>query len=179
MKKRSGSKGFTIVEMLMVLGVIAVLLGLVTTAAMTAIRHARGKKTAACLQIIQNGIASYRAQYGKWPKPIDDYADEGRMPSGKREDKLDPSDYDNVLKQLVDKSLDSNNPLMDVSGLIVSASGTGKTGVEYREAIKKRKNGGPLIPRSRMIFGYLSEGGNFSRFTIRYNADTDYVTVTK
>ena len=42
--KKSIRKGFTIVEMLMVMGIIAVLLGLVSTAAMTAIRHARDRK---------------------------------------------------------------------------------------------------------------------------------------
>ena len=43
----NGRRGFTIVEMLMVVGVLAVLMGIVTTAATAAIRQARDRRTAA------------------------------------------------------------------------------------------------------------------------------------
>lgn len=181
MRNRSGSKGFTIVEMLMVLGVIAVLLGLVTTAAMTAIRHAREKKTAASLQVIQAGISTYRAQNGEWPGALKSYSENG-LSGGRRNYTLNDSEYDQVLTEVVKESVNvsSGNPMMDVTGLIVSPkSGNGSWGMEFREAIKKQRKHGGSIKLSNMAFGYLTSSGRFSRFKITYNADSDHVTVSQ
>ncbi|MBR6733895.1 MAG: type II secretion system protein [Kiritimatiellae bacterium] len=181
MRKHSRSQGFTIVEMLMVLGIIAVLLGLVTSAAMTAIRHAREKRTAASLQVIQAGIATYRSQNGEWPGPLKGYAENG-LSGGRRNYTLNDSEYDQVLTELVKESVNSSaaNPMMDVTGLIVSPKGgNGSWGVEFREAIKKQHKHGGTIKLSNMAFGYLSQGGKFSRFKITYNADSDHVTVSQ
>ena len=65
--RRARTAGFTIVEMLMVIGILAVLMGIVTTAASAAIRQARERRTEASKQIIQSGIASYLAQKNHWP----------------------------------------------------------------------------------------------------------------
>lgn len=181
MRKHSRSQGFTIVEMLMVLGIIAVLLGLVTSAAMTAIRHAREKRTAASLQVIQAGIATYRSQNGEWPGPLKGYAENG-LSGGRRNYTLNDSEYDQVLTEIVKESVNSSaaNPMMDVTGLIVSPKGgNGSWGVEFREAIKKQHKHGGTIKLSNMAFGYLSQGGKFSRFKITYNADSDHVTVSQ
>lgn len=181
MRRHSRSQGFTIVEMLMVLGIIAVLLGLVTSAAMTAIRHAREKRTAASLQVIQAGIATYRSQNGEWPGPLKGYAENG-LSGGRRNYTLNDSEYDQVLTELVKESVNSSaaNPMMDVTGLIVSPKGgNGSWGVEFREAIKKQHKHGGTIKLSNMAFGYLSQGGKFSRFKITYNADSDHVTVSQ
>ena len=53
-------KGFTIIELLMVVAILAVLLGIVTTAATASIRQARERRTQAMKQTLQNGIAAYR-----------------------------------------------------------------------------------------------------------------------
>ena len=50
--RRARTAGFTIVEMLMVIGILAVLMGIVTTAASAAIRQARERRTEASKQII-------------------------------------------------------------------------------------------------------------------------------
>ena len=49
--RRARTAGFTIVEMLMVIGILAVLMGIVTTAASAAIRQARERRTEASKQI--------------------------------------------------------------------------------------------------------------------------------
>ena len=41
---QTNKKGFTIVEMLMVIGVLAILMGIVTTAASAAIKQARSRR---------------------------------------------------------------------------------------------------------------------------------------
>ena len=56
--------GFTIVEMLMVIGVLAILTGIVTVAATSAIRQARVRRADALANILQNGIATFYAQNG-------------------------------------------------------------------------------------------------------------------
>ncbi|MBR0313345.1 MAG: prepilin-type N-terminal cleavage/methylation domain-containing protein, partial [Oscillospiraceae bacterium] len=58
--------GFTIVEMLMVIGVLAVLTAIVTTAASSAVRQARTRRIEAMRMMVQTGIATYRAQRGHW-----------------------------------------------------------------------------------------------------------------
>ena len=60
---QTNKKGFTIVEMLMVIGVLAILMGIVTTAASAAIKQARSRRMVAVQGVIQAGIATYRSQY--------------------------------------------------------------------------------------------------------------------
>ncbi len=178
MRRRNG---FTIVEMLMVLGVIAVLLGLVSSAAVTAIRHARERKAAASLEVIQTGIATYRAQKGEWPGPLKGYSENG-VPGNGHNYTLNDAEYDQVLDDVVEESVknSSGNPMMDVSGIIVAPrSGNGSWGIEFREAVKKERRHGGSIKVSNMAFGYLNGSKKFSRFKITYNPDSDHVTVSK
>ena len=178
--KKSIRKGFTIVEMLMVMGINAVLLGLVSTAAMTAIRHARDRKAAACQQILQAGIATYRSQMGEWPGVIKSWSENG-MPNSDRNRELTQTEYDAVISAVVKESVNqSGTPMMDVTGLIVAPKGSnGSWGIEFREAVKKQKRHGGTIKLADMAFGYQPTGGGFRRFKISYNADSDSVTVYK
>ena len=131
--------------------------------------------------MIQAGIATYRSQNGEWPGPLKGYAENG-LSGGRRNYTLNDSEYDQVLTELVKESVNSSaaNPMMDVTGLIASPKGgNGSWGVEFREAIKKQHKHGGTIKLSNMAFGYLSQGGKFSRFKITYNADSDHVTVSQ
>ncbi len=179
--KQSIHKGFTIVEMLMVLGIIAVLLGLVSSAAVTAIRHARDRKAQACLQVLQAGIATYRAQKGEWPGQLKTYSENG-LPNNAHTRQLSTAEYDEAVTEVVKECVNSSSgtPMMDVTGLIVAPkSSNGSWGIEFREAVKKQKRHGGTIKISEMAFGYLSSNGKFSRFKITYNADSDHVTVSR
>ena len=51
-------KGFTIVELLMVIAILGVLLGIVTTAATASIRQSRERQAKAMQNTLQNGIAA-------------------------------------------------------------------------------------------------------------------------
>ena len=50
-------KGFTIVELLMVIGIIAVLMGIVTTAASESMKASRGRRADALCTLVQSGLA--------------------------------------------------------------------------------------------------------------------------
>ena len=63
-------KGFTIVELMMVIGIIGILLGVVTTAAASSIKQARARKASACCQMVEQAFATYYAQKGRWPGSI-------------------------------------------------------------------------------------------------------------
>ena len=67
-------RGFTLVEMLIVIAVIGVLGGIITTAAVGAIKNGRSKRADAMCVALEQGIAAYYAQEGKWPEAIENRA---------------------------------------------------------------------------------------------------------
>jgi prepilin-type N-terminal cleavage/methylation domain-containing protein len=60
-------QGFTIVEVLVVIAVLAILMGIVTTAASSAIKQARDRRASAMKVTLQAGLATYYARENKWP----------------------------------------------------------------------------------------------------------------
>ncbi|MDO5318158.1 MAG: type II secretion system protein [bacterium] len=184
MTGESGKRGFTIVEMLMVIGVLAVLMGIVTTAATAAIRQARDRRTAAMKQVIQAGISTYYAQKNYWPPKggqLQSWADNG-LSTGKHVDFLSADQYDTMMRELAKVSVGSKatSPVMDFNGCTVTtrtaASRRNGRGKSFADAVKKR--GSNTIKLADMVFGYLTkEQGYFRRYIVQYNADSDAVTV--
>ena len=179
-------RGFTIVEMLMVVAVLAVLTGLVTTAASAAMRNARGKRAEAMKHALQAGIATYYAQKDYWPPrggKLESLA-KGSDGSGKNIVYLADGEYDQVLAEIAKTSAgqQGGNPMVDLTGMTVanksSANRKNGTGQDYRNAVKKNKAHGKTISLSDMVFGYSdSKTGYFRRFVIQYNIASDSVVV--
>ncbi len=189
---RVSKRGFTIVEMLMVIGVLAILMGIVTTASSAAIRQARSRRTAAVKNVIQAGIATYRAQRDEWPgKQLEDLAGDGisgdqssGVKSGRHVAFLSATQYDDMMYELAKVSVGQTgaSPVMDVTGIYVARTAAANTpngrGMEFREAIKKNKKHGSTYSLREMVFGYqTTDKGYFRRFIVQYNADSDNVTV--
>ena len=184
--RRARTAGFTIVEMLMVIGILAVLMGIVTTAASAAIRQARERRTEASKAVIQSGIASYLAQKNYWPPKggkLQSWADNG-LESGKHVDFLTADEYDDMMYELAKVSVGSKkvSPVMDFNGVVVAtrtaAGKVGGRGQNFSEAIKKNKKHGSTIKLNEMVFGYQEkESGRFRRYIVQYNADSDSVRV--
>ena len=193
-------RGFTIVEMLMVIGVLAVLTGIVATAATSVIRKSRERKTDALRIALQTGIATFYQQKGYWPPKdtgkLHDWATKGLDSKDVNGEshvaQLDEKDYDELMQALVLLCLNgSGNPVMDVSGFTATRqSATKKTdndgnptcfGEEVRSWVAKQraKDSRGSTPKAKeLTFGYSnSEKGYFRRFRIYYNADSDSVTV--
>ncbi len=185
MAMQTRKSGFTIVEMLMVIGILAVLMGIVTTAASVAIRQSRGRRTEAVKQIIQTGIGTYLTQYNSWPPKggkLQNWMENG-LSSGKHVDFLSANDYDAMMTELAKKSLGSENaaPMMDFGVCVVATKSAAAErhghGQNFSEAIKKNKKHGSTLKLAEMVFGYITTDGYFRRYIVQYNADSDSVTV--
>lgn len=182
MGKRSG---FTIVEMLVVVAILGVLVGIVTTAASSSIRQSRVKRCAAMRTVLQAGLATYYAQKGEWPGKLKNMSEKGTAGGKLRVDYLSETEADTVFQEVVSESL-KGSPMLDVTGLFVadvSAVGSDSSkskvhGRDFRVAISKdNKKGGNRKP-SQLAFGYATQkDGVFRRFIIKYNYETDSVTV--
>ena len=127
---KSKRRGFTIVELLMVIGIIAVLMGIVTTAASESIRASRTRRAEAICALVQAGFSNYYAQYDKWPGTIGDRIANGSIGTKSNNEGTDGSsdteeyvlsvtDVDNCLRAMIDETK-KGNPVMDISGLFVS-----------------------------------------------------------
>ena len=196
-------KGFTIVELLVVIGVLAVLMTIVVVAASGVQKGGREKRASAMRSALEQAIAAYYAQEGKWPATIENKT------SGMTEEKytFNASETDQIFREVVGKAYGkgtgARSLLVDASALFVARTSNLKDGgkgchdnhtdrtlgnfcgnqgcvrgVDFSEAVKK--DGKSHIPLSQMSFGYAGkEYGRFCRFWITYNGKTDSVTVSK
>ena len=89
--------GFTIIELLVVVVILGILLGIVTTAAASAIKQARDHKANALCTCLQQGLATYYAQKDRWPGPVGDRLAAGGTPSRSNDEgvnnQTDPDKY--------------------------------------------------------------------------------------
>ena len=194
-------RGFTIVELLVVIAIIGVLLGIVSVAALGAMRNGRAKRAEGMCKVIQQAIGAYYAKVGKWPDEI-----EKKIGTIENADTytFTHQEADTILREIVKASVGSSvsMPLIDASGLFVAEAGKLKNkgegcydshgesglktfcgnqhcvnGIDFSEATKKGKG---HISVDKMAFGYAaSRSGKFSRFWITYNIRTDSVSVSR
>ena len=196
-------RGFTIVELLTVVGIISVLVTIVITAAAGAIRQARTRRADAMCSALQTALTAYYAQEGKWPKVIEDYAD--RAKEGIHT--FSASDTDKIFQEIVGKGFGKasgrRSTLVDASALFVADKGRlqngGKgcsdnhgnrhksnfcgnqhciAGIDF--SLAANRNSKHYINFSNMAFGYQGTvHGKFCRFWVTYNPRTDTVGVSK
>lgn len=172
-------RGFTIIELLAVIGILSILMTIVTTAAVGALQNSRYKRTEAMKAAFQAAIATYRAAdpSGRWPGALETKAQSAT--SGW----LSEDAAQNVFRIVVQRSTGESGallPLIDPSALFVAPNGAkdGRTsGLSFNEArqgTEKRQK----LAVARMLFGHPGKAsGRFHRFNVYYNAATDSAVV--
>lgn len=186
-------KGFTIVELMMVVGIIAILLGIVTTAASQSIKAGRERQAEALCTVVQSGLAAYHAQNDEWPDPLAGKVRNGSF-GGMNDEGVDgntdadkyvlqPGEVRQMVKALVDEAK-KGNPLMDISALFVSRypgeRGEKGFGLDFMSAVRGTPKSKKKMTTSEMYFGYPDkETGKFRRFKMIYSIPTDQLTVSR
>ena len=171
-------KGFTIIEVLVVIGIIAILATIVTTVASSTIRSSRTKRAVVMQTALEQAINAYYAQEGEWPGPI-----ENVDTAGKDTYEFTGPKADDIFRIVVGKGFGrsgTKSMLIDASGLFVCEAGSADSGRAYGIdfSAATAKGAKRKIPLSQMAFGYQdSDSGRFRRFNITYNCRTDSVTV--
>lgn len=190
-------KGFTIVELLVVVAIIGILLGIVGTAASSTAKAARLHRATSMKKTLENAISAFYSQNGRWPVKIEDAAN-GNSNANDFSVEIVGRDADSVFQEIVIDSIGKNatKPLLDVSALFVAKAGDIKNnngcydnhedrnksnycgnqncayGMNFPDAINKG------IDVKDMAFGWQRQKtGRFCRFKIRYNAKADSVEV--
>lgn len=177
-------KGFTIVELLAVIGVLATLITIVVSAAGGAIKNAREQRAETMRVALEQAIAAYHAQdtENRWPGPIENHVDDTEEAV-----RLTDSEADEVFREVVGAAFGKSKigrktTLIDASALLVcnssKANGKNPAGVEF--PVAANRNSKHNIPFSSMSFGYPEkEKGYFRRYKVTYITKTDSVTVSK
>ena len=183
-------KGFTIVELMMVVGIIVILMGVVTTAAAQSIRSARSRRADALFSLVKAGMNAYYARYDEWPGSIGNQIANGSInPNGDQNHPdvyvLSGPEVRSCVKALVDETK-NGTPVMDISGLYVSRfpgelSGNSvkkASGMDFMAAIHGTRTSKKKMTTSEMYFGYPDpDTGNFVRFGIVYSVPPDQFSV--
>lgn len=181
-------KGFTIVELMMVIGIISVLVGIVSTVASSSIKASRKQRSSTLCALVQAGLSTYYAQEGKWPVNICNNPSERTNKEGDN-NQHDPNkivlngrEVRECVLEMV-KMTKMNRPMMDVSGLFVSRQegryGQVCYGLDFMSAIRGTRESSRKMSSSEMYFGYPEEShGYFRHFKMVYSIPADSITVT-
>ena len=175
-------KGFTIIELMAVIGILAVLVTIVVSAAGGAIKNARAQRADTMRQALEQAIAAYHAQdpESRWPDTIENRAEEERDVV-----EFSNSEADSIFQQVVGKGFGKSGPksvLVDASALFVCESSRAHdknaVGIDFPRAANR--NSKHCIPFANMAFGYPDrDTGKFRRFKVTYSSKTDSVSVSK
>lgn len=175
-------RGFTIVELMMVLGIIAILLGIVVSSVSGSIRRGREQRASALFTLAKQGMHTYYAtdRNGEWPwgraeSLSGQVLDDGYIALSAAEVK---KSFYNIIK----RAKEDHDPVMDISGLFVSSQtgepGTKGIGLDFTDAVKGTKSHPTKMKVGQLYYGYQrTDDGHFRRFVVKYSPALDSVIV--
>lgn len=186
-------RGFTIVEMMVVVTIISILLGITFVAVNSAMRSARQHQADVLCQTVETGLATYYAQKDHWPDPLGGKVESGVYGGNGETDATGQSDPDKyvlkssevraMVKALVEEAK-RGNPLLDISALFVSRDSgemNGKGyGLDFMTAIRGNSRSKRKMSTSEMYYGYPDiDTGRFRRFKMIYSIPADAIQVMR
>ena len=175
-------RGFTIIELMMVLGIIAILLGIVVNSVSGSIRRGREQRSAALFKLAKQGMHTYYAtdSNGEWPwgraeALSGQVLEDGYIP-------LSGSEVKRSFYNIIKRAKEDHDPVMDISGLFVSSQtgepGTKGVGLDFIDAVKGTKAHPTKLKVSQLQYGYQrTDDGYFRRFVVKYSPALDSVIV--
>lgn len=171
-------RGFTIVELMMVIAVIAVLITICSSAVIGVLQRARVQRAQVLCRIVEQGLSTYYAQKGSWP-----WGDKQANDNNHEYYELSASEVKDCIFMLVKESKQNHNPMFDISGLLVSVRngepGDKHHGMDFMTAVRGSKQHPRRIPAGQLYYGYPeSSHGYFRRFIIKYSPSLDRVSVS-
>ncbi len=161
-KSKKRRLGFTIIEILIAISIIALIATLATGAALKSIKQARARRIEASRSVLQLGIANYHALHGEWPCKFD------TPDAGNRTfQTIKGTQNARVFKEIFLESK-NNRALIDTS-VIFTRVAQGRMTV--KQALEKGASDIPV--------GYpdAQNPDKFRYFQIQYNFITDDVNV--
>ena len=154
-------RGFTILELLIVISIMAILATLATGAALKAIKISRTKRIDATITTLEMALMNYRAQENGWPFSLDatgiEQEDGYYWAKGKN----------NAV--VFEKLFTSKTVYLDSSALMTAVNG--------RKSVKKTREDNPSLTAIPIGYPDADNPNTFKYFTVRYSPLTDTVKV--
>jgi len=169
-------RGFTLLELMLVITILGILVTIVVTSIAGLIRTSRIKRANVLCKLVQEGLATYYAQNDRWPGSVGEAIENGTFHPGDNYVTLSASQARDMIKVLVEETK-KGNPLMDITGLYVSRGD--KHGMNFLDAIHGTRKSSKKMKLAEMHFGYPEAShGHFRAFKIIYNVPSDHMEVT-
>ena len=163
--RRPGAAGFTLIELLAVIVIIAMLLGIATTAAQWVFKIARVKRYEMTCRVFETAISRYRHEYKEWPIP------ESKYKSGTYVYTFPDKENKECLSMLRAGKGNKDNPngtnFLDESGLFVDI-GRGKV-IKMVPLIAAGPDAYPFVYRNR--------NNNVSYYSVTIDVEAETVKV--
>ena len=155
-------RGFTILELLIVISIMAVIATLATGAALKAVKQSRNRRIDATIVALEAALSNYRAQENQWPIEVKDSDGDGY-------DKRVGMDNATVFKKLL-KPGSGGTKYLDGSALLTRVKGKRLT---VKQALDKGI--------ADIAIGYPdpNDPNTFKYFTVTFNLVTDSVNVSR
>lgn len=166
MKRALTRRGFTILELLIVISIIAIIATLATGAAIKSMKQNREKRIAVMAKGLEVALMNYRAQENKWPFDLND-----RFRKNPEESRYwFHGEEENF--EAFQKMFGGTTSYLDENAYLVTVKGSRGT---LKEALKK---GGKSVQAS---FGYPKpdDTSRFCYFCVCYSPLTDTVKVVR
>lgn len=159
-------KGFTIVELMVVIAIIAILAGAITMGVNGMFYKSRLGRAKALQALLQGGLETYYAQQAKWPGKLDSLAK--NPPDDEEAVELSATEADECFAAIVKASWGTSvTPVMDPSGLyVIEKSKVDNYGcTDIHKTWKNAEDRGVVSSKDHKCNGRCPRGRDFAAAT--------------